>query len=196
MVVSLSCAALAVSSFVASSELLYLLPPSQAPRMICRTCLRARSTLVARPPSTPVRNVSGMLSHRRPVSASAVFPQRARSAFPAPRLQPASCRSLTTSGPRLSGPESSHQEPAAGLEKPTYLTEGESQVWDILVAEFSPTELVVRDISGGCGSMYGIDITSEKFRGLNMLKQQRLVNAALGDLMKEWHGVQLKTRAP
>lgn len=44
--------------------------------------------------------------------------------------------------------------------------------------------------------MYGIEICSEKFRGLNMLKQQRLVNAALGDLMKEWHGVQLKTRIP
>jgi stress-induced morphogen len=44
--------------------------------------------------------------------------------------------------------------------------------------------------------MYGIDISSEKFRGLSMLKQQRLVNAALGDLMKGWHGVQLKTRAP
>ncbi|KAJ4294957.1 hypothetical protein N0V88_005197 [Collariella sp. IMI 366227] len=81
-------------------------------------------------------------------------------------------------------------------EKPTYLSEGESQVWDILKAEFSPTQLLVQDISGGCGSMYGIEISSEKFRGLNMLKQQRLVNAALGDLMKEWHGVQLKTRVP
>lgn len=69
-------------------------------------------------------------------------------------------------------------------------------MWDILVAEFAPTQLLVQDISGGCGSMYGIDISSEKFRGLNMLKQQRLVNAALGDLVKEWHGVQLKTRAP
>jgi stress-induced morphogen len=65
-----------------------------------------------------------------------------------------------------------------------------------LVAEFAPTQLEVKDISGGCGSMYGIEVCSEKFRGLNMLKQQRLVNAALGDLVKEWHGVQLNTRAP
>lgn len=76
------------------------------------------------------------------------------------------------------------------------MSEGESRVWDILIAEFSPTELMVKDISGGCGSMYGIDIVSEKFRGLNMLKQQRLVNAALGDLVKEWHGLQLKTKTP
>lgn len=69
-------------------------------------------------------------------------------------------------------------------------------VWDRLVHEFSPVELVVQDISGGCGSMYGIEISSEKFRGANMLKQQRMVNAVLGDLMKEWHGCQLKTRVP
>lgn len=45
--------------------------------------------------------------------------------------------------------------------------------------------------------MYGIDIVSEKFRGLGMLKQQRLVNAVLKELMERegWHGVQIKTRA-
>ena len=44
--------------------------------------------------------------------------------------------------------------------------------------------------------MYGIDIVSEKFRGLGMLKQQRLVNAVLKELMEKenWHGVQIKTR--
>lgn len=76
------------------------------------------------------------------------------------------------------------------------MTDGESQVWDKVVAELDPTQLVVQDISGGCGSMYFIDVSSERFRGLNMLKQQRMVNAALGELVKEWHGVQLKTRVP
>jgi stress-induced morphogen len=55
---------------------------------------------------------------------------------------------------------------------------------------------MVQDISGGCGSMYGIEISSEKFRGANMLKQQRMVNSVLGDEMKAWHGVQLRTRVP
>jgi BolA-like protein 3 len=54
----------------------------------------------------------------------------------------------------------------------------------------------VQDISGGCGSMYGIEIVSEKFRGLSMLKQQRLVNGVLGEEIKGWHGVQLKTKVP
>lgn len=44
--------------------------------------------------------------------------------------------------------------------------------------------------------MYGIEIASEKFRGANVLKQQRMVNAALGEQIKGWHGVQLRTKVP
>jgi BolA-like protein 3 len=84
----------------------------------------------------------------------------------------------------------------ANPEKPDYLNEAESSIWEKLTAEFSPTELMVQDISGGCGSMYGIEIASERFRGTNMLKQQRMVNAVLGDEMKNWHGVQLRTKIP
>jgi len=54
----------------------------------------------------------------------------------------------------------------------------------------------VRDVSGGCGSMYAIEIVSERFRGMGMLAQQRLVNGVLGEEIKGWHGVQLRTRAP
>jgi BolA-like protein 3 len=81
-------------------------------------------------------------------------------------------------------------------DKPDFLDDAESAIWDRLIAEFEPTELLVRDVSGGCGSMYSIDITSAKFRGSNMLKQQRMVNSVLGDLMKDWHGLQLRTKAP
>ncbi|KAH8805534.1 bola protein [Xylogone sp. PMI_703] len=84
----------------------------------------------------------------------------------------------------------------ARLETPEHLDEQEKVVFELLRDQLEPVELFVKDISGGCGSMYGIDITSEKFRGLNMLKQQRLVNSVLGDLIKGWHGVQLKTKAP
>ncbi len=80
--------------------------------------------------------------------------------------------------------------------KPDFLDEAESHIWDLLVEAFSPAELSVRDISGGCGSMYGIEISAEGFRGRGMLQQQRMVNAALGDLVKDWHGLQLKTRVP
>ncbi|RYP03687.1 hypothetical protein DL765_010418 [Monosporascus sp. GIB2] len=88
------------------------------------------------------------------------------------------------------------RNPPITPEKPDYLSPAESEIWDKLAAEFSPTELMVQDVSGGCGSMYGIEIASEKFRGVNMLKQQRMVNAVLGDQMKGWHGVQLRTKVP
>ncbi|KAI0411051.1 bola-like protein [Xylaria grammica] len=81
-------------------------------------------------------------------------------------------------------------------EKPDYLNDAESAIWDKLVNAFSPTQLMVQDISGGCGSMYGIEIASEKFRGAGMLKQQRMVNAVLSGEMKSWHGVQLRTKTP
>ena len=44
--------------------------------------------------------------------------------------------------------------------------------------------------------MYGLDIESEKFRGLSVMKQHKLVNSILADEIKSWHGVQLKTRVP
>ena len=66
----------------------------------------------------------------------------------------------------------------------------------MLQRELKPTKLEVQDISGGCGSMYGIEVVSERFRGLSMLKQQRLVNEVLGEEIRGWHGVQLRTSAP
>ncbi|KAK4214305.1 bola protein [Rhypophila decipiens] len=163
--------------------------------MICRSCLRtgarAEASLLSSTPSRrPFMRIPG-----RPFS-SVTTPARA------PPAQ------ISRTQPQIVGWSQRFYSASAGApsplestksvipEKPELLSEGESQIWDILVAELFPTELVVKDISGGCGSMYGIDIVSEKFRGLNMLKQQRLVNAALGDLVKEWHGLQLKTRTP
>lgn len=44
--------------------------------------------------------------------------------------------------------------------------------------------------------MYAIDVVSEQFKGLSVIKQHRLVNKILEDQMKDWHGVQLKTKTP
>lgn len=76
------------------------------------------------------------------------------------------------------------------------MNEAESAIAKLLTEKLEPTELLVQDISGGCGSMYAIEIASHAFKGANMLKQQRMVNAALGDMVKEWHGVQLRTKVP
>jgi stress-induced morphogen len=44
--------------------------------------------------------------------------------------------------------------------------------------------------------MYALNIVSDQFKGLSVIKQHRLVNKMLGDEIKEWHGVRMNTRAP
>ncbi|TIA32431.1 bola-like protein [Aureobasidium pullulans] len=85
---------------------------------------------------------------------------------------------------------------SAAVEAPDYLDEKELHIFQKLNVELEPTKLEVQDVSGGCGSMYALDIVSSKFKGLSVIKQHRLVNAVLKDEIKGWHGVQLKTKAP
>ncbi|THV92088.1 bola-like protein [Aureobasidium pullulans] len=85
---------------------------------------------------------------------------------------------------------------SAAVEAPDYLDEKELHIFQKLNTELEPTKLEVQDVSGGCGSMYALDIVSSKFKGLSVIKQHRLVNAVLKDEIKGWHGVQLKTKAP
>jgi BolA-like protein 3 len=44
--------------------------------------------------------------------------------------------------------------------------------------------------------MYAIEVTSARFVGLSVVKQHRLVNEILGQWVKEWHGLQLRTGVP
>ncbi|KAF8466663.1 bola-like protein, partial [Kalaharituber pfeilii] len=79
------------------------------------------------------------------------------------------------------------------LQPPDHLDERERHIFDKLAAQLEPTRLEVQDVSGGCGSMYAIEIASTKFKGLSMLKQHRLVQEILAEEIKGWHGVQLRT---
>ena len=44
---------------------------------------------------------------------------------------------------------------------------------------------------GGCGTFYNIIVASEQFKGLPLVKQQRLVNQTLKDEIKGIHGLQV-----
>ncbi|UKZ88786.1 uncharacterized protein TrAFT101_004520 [Trichoderma asperellum] len=154
--------------------------------MICSSCrsalrLRLLISLPARPSIAPI-----ITSSFKPAAAAKASPQRS-----------SSIRYLSSTPSRQfsSSPSSSQQQPQEADED-TGMTPAESSIAAILASKLNPTSLLVQDISGGCGSMYAIDITSSAFKGLNMLKQQRLVNSALGDLVKQWHGVQIRTRVP
>ena len=53
---------------------------------------------------------------------------------------------------------------------------------DAILTGFSEDTFVeVKDISGGCGSMYAIEVESLDFKGVSKVKQSRMVN----DLIKK-----------
>ncbi|OBZ71783.1 putative bolA-like protein C4B3.11c [Grifola frondosa] len=79
---------------------------------------------------------------------------------------------------------------------PPGLSEGERTIFNKLTEKFSPAELTVQDVSGGCGTFYHIVISSESFKGLTMVKQHRLVNDTLKKEIEGIHGLQLKTTTP
>lgn len=54
----------------------------------------------------------------------------------------------------------------------------------------------VRDISGGCGAMYEIFVETVEFKGLNTIKQHRLITETLKDQIKEMHGLRIQTAIP
>lgn len=174
--------------------------------MICRTCLRAvaRSQSPLAPSGAQQASSLNITRTMRTQATRTTVSIASNSQHHLPLLPFSSSSSshiarpasrLYSSAPAASASPSSDTT-TPPLEKPDYLDDAESWIWDTLAAEFAPVEMIVRDVSGGCGSMYAIDITSDKFRGATMLKQQRMVNGVLGDRVKEWHGLQLRTKAP
>jgi BolA-like protein 3 len=73
-------------------------------------------------------------------------------------------------------------------------TAGESLIENKLSVELKPTTLSVKDISGGCGSMYQIDIRSDYFKGLSTLKQHRKIQEILKEDIKQMHGITINSR--
>ncbi|KAI9358111.1 bola protein [Pilaira anomala] len=80
-------------------------------------------------------------------------------------------------------------------EAPASLSAGEKHIYQKLTEALSPHKLQVADVSGGCGSMYAIDIAAKKFEGTSIVKQHRMVNEVLKEEIKGMHGLQLKTSA-
>jgi len=58
------------------------------------------------------------------------------------------------------------------------------------------THVEVEDISGGCGSMYKIEVESPAFKGKSMVNQHKMVTAALKVEIGGMHGLTITTRKP
>ncbi|KAG0237472.1 bola protein [Mortierella sp. GBAus27b] len=99
----------------------------------------------------------------------------------------ASNRLFSSSLPRLNN--------VVSATPPASLNEGEKHLYVKLFEKFQPSKLVVEDISGGCGSMYQVEVVSSAFQDLSMVKQHRLVNETLKEEIKGMHGIRLTTKA-
>ena len=58
------------------------------------------------------------------------------------------------------------------------------------------TNILVEDISGGCGAMYNIYVESVDLRGLSLVQQHKAVTNALKENIKQFHGVRIQTKVP
>ena len=55
------------------------------------------------------------------------------------------------------------------------------------------TDVVVEDISGGCGAMYRLRVVSPQFDGLRLVQQHRLVKKCISEEISDIHGLTLET---
>lgn len=72
------------------------------------------------------------------------------------------------------------------------LSEGEQALKTKLEKALEGAKVDVQDVSGGCGSFYAISIAHESFKGLNTMKQHRIVNGLLAEEIKGMHGLQVR----
>jgi stress-induced morphogen len=54
-------------------------------------------------------------------------------------------------------------------------TEREAQLEQRLRSALQATKVVVKDVSGGCGAMFQLEVESPLFKGVPLVKQHRMV---------------------
>ncbi|KOC64132.1 BolA-like protein 3 [Habropoda laboriosa] len=75
--------------------------------------------------------------------------------------------------------------------------EAEQKMTSILRNKFPKANLIeVSDVSDGCGAIFEINVIAPEFKGLNTIKQHRLINEALKEEIKDMHGVRIYTAVP
>ncbi|XP_008208500.1 bolA-like protein 3 [Nasonia vitripennis] len=75
--------------------------------------------------------------------------------------------------------------------------QAEEKMTTLLRNKFPKAELIeVCDVSGGCGAMFEINVIAPEFKGLNTVKQHRIINEVLKEEIKDMHGIRIHTAIP
>ncbi|TMW54747.1 hypothetical protein DOY81_000278 [Sarcophaga bullata] len=72
----------------------------------------------------------------------------------------------------------------------------EQTIHNLLISRFPQATIKVTDVSGGCGAMFEVHVEANEFKGLNTLKQHKLVTNTLKEQIKGMHGVRIHTSIP
>uniref|UniRef100_A0AC35FI98 BolA-like protein 3 n=1 Tax=Panagrolaimus sp. PS1159 TaxID=55785 RepID=A0AC35FI98_9BILA len=77
------------------------------------------------------------------------------------------------------------------------LSEDEKAIAKKLLEKFPNAKHInAEDISGGCGTMYRIQIETPEFSGKLKVQQHKMVTDCLQDDIKKWHGLVIETVNP
>ncbi|KAI9919424.1 hypothetical protein PsorP6_017302 [Peronosclerospora sorghi] len=72
-------------------------------------------------------------------------------------------------------------------------TKEEELMQTALKQKLDAVHVKVTDVSGGCGSMYDVEVASDQFAGQSRVQQHRMVNEILADEIKSMHGLTIRT---
>ncbi|KAG7391843.1 BolA-like protein 3 [Phytophthora boehmeriae] len=75
-------------------------------------------------------------------------------------------------------------------------SEAEQAMHSALSTRLEAVHVKVTDVSGGCGSMFDIEVASPQFKGQTRVKQHRMVNEILKEEIKSMHGLTIRTMTP
>lgn len=75
-------------------------------------------------------------------------------------------------------------------------TKEEQAMHKALQTQLEAVHVKVTDVSGGCGSMFDVEVVSPQFAGQSRVKQHRMVNEILKEEIKSMHGLTIKTMTP
>lgn len=78
----------------------------------------------------------------------------------------------------------------------SFASETESAIEQKLQNALAVKEVDVRDTSGGCGTMFEINIIAEEFQNKSIVQQHKVVTKVLKEDIAQWHGFTLVTSAP
>ncbi|KAG7376728.1 BolA-like protein 3 [Phytophthora pseudosyringae] len=75
-------------------------------------------------------------------------------------------------------------------------SEAEQAMHRALQTQLEAVHVKVTDVSGGCGSMFDVEVASPQFAGQSRVKQHRMVNEILKEEIKSMHGLTIRTLTP